>query len=85
VRTRFPPEPGLRQAKIEPRSSLEDAVDFSNLQQSIAELFGRNRQPDLSASAAAVRQDLWRDWDRQLPGNCFAPPTSGGVRIADFA
>ena len=61
----------MRAAKLEPETSLEDAVDLSSVYQAIADLHRRNREPGRADATSALRLELWRSWDRKLPGNAF--------------
>jgi tetratricopeptide (TPR) repeat protein len=61
----------MQAAKIEPDANLEDAVDLSNIYQAMAGLHRRNREPGQADALAALRLELWRNWDDKLPGNPF--------------
>ena len=58
-------------AQLEPEISLEDALDLSNVYRSIAGLHRRNHEPVRAETIAARHLELWRNWDRKLPGNAF--------------
>jgi tetratricopeptide (TPR) repeat protein len=59
----------MRAAKVEPETSLEDAVDLSSVYQAITGLHRRNYEPGRADAISALRLELWRNWDRKLPGN----------------
>ena len=61
----------LRAGGIDPNSSLKDAVDLSNVYSAIAKLHRLNHAPQQADEISALRLDLWRGWDRKLPGNPF--------------
>jgi tetratricopeptide (TPR) repeat protein len=61
----------IRATKIEPETSLDDAVDLSSIYRAISGLRRRNREPDRAEALSALRLELWRNWDRKLPGNAF--------------
>jgi len=54
-----------------PEARLTDAVKVSLIWKSLAELRRRTGEADLAASLDQQRLDLWRHWDRRLPGNPF--------------
>jgi hypothetical protein len=55
----------------DPQNSLEDALDLSNLHRALADLHQHNGRSDLAQASSANRLELWRQWDRKLPGNPF--------------
>jgi serine/threonine-protein kinase len=67
-------------AGSDPGNSLEDAVDVSNLHETVAELHRRNGRSDLAGAFSARRLELWQQWDRKLPGNPFVSQQLERVR-----
>jgi tetratricopeptide (TPR) repeat protein len=61
----------IRAAKLEPETFLEDALDQSNIYRAMADLHLRNGQAAQAQTMSALRLELWRTWDRQLPQNPF--------------
>lgn len=61
----------VQAANIDPQGSLDDAVDLSNLYRALAELDRSNRKPDRATALAALRLELWQNWDRKLPNNPY--------------
>jgi len=61
----------IRAAKLEPETFLEDALDLSNIYRAMADLHLRNGQAAQAQTVSALRLELWRTWDRQLPQNPF--------------
>jgi len=61
----------IRAAKLEPETFLEDALDLSNIYRAMADLDLRNGQAAQAQTMSALRLELWRTWDRQLPQNPF--------------
>ena len=47
------------------------ADERERLHRAVAELHRRSGRADLADAAAAKRIELWRQWDRKLPGNTF--------------
>lgn len=58
-------------AKHDPRDDLGQAFAMSGLYAGLAPLYLRAGQPDRHRQIAALRLDLWRHWDRKLPGNAL--------------
>jgi hypothetical protein len=56
---------------IKPEARLADATELSSIYQAAARLHRRARQLDAATALDAKRLDLWRHWDRKLPGNAF--------------
>jgi tetratricopeptide (TPR) repeat protein len=69
-------------AGSEPRSLLEDAVDYSNLHVALAGLHRRNGHADLAEAASARRLELWEQWGRKLPANPFIAQQLASARTA---
>jgi tRNA A-37 threonylcarbamoyl transferase component Bud32/tetratricopeptide (TPR) repeat protein len=61
----------LHAGGIDPNSSLKDAMDLSNIYSATAKLHRLNHAPQQADEISALRLDLWRGWDRKLPGNPF--------------
>ena len=61
----------VQAANIDPQGSLDDAVDLSNLYRALAELDMSNRKPDRATALAALRLELWQNWDHKLPNNPY--------------
>jgi tetratricopeptide (TPR) repeat protein len=61
----------VKAANMEPETSLEDAVDLSNLYRSLAELHVRNRDAGAAAATSALRLQLWQRWQGKLANNAF--------------
>ena len=61
----------IRAAKLEPETFLEDALDLSNIYRAMADLHLHNGQAGQAQTMSALRLELWRTWDRQLPQNPF--------------
>lgn len=58
-------------SEIDPRDDLGQAFAMSGLYAGLAPLYLRAPQPDRHRQIAALRLDLWRHWDRKLPGNAL--------------
>jgi tetratricopeptide (TPR) repeat protein len=60
-------------AKPEPKpeTSLEDAVELSNIYQLTAGFYRRDHRPVLASGFEARRLEMWRRWDMKLPHNAF--------------
>jgi serine/threonine protein kinase len=55
----------------DPQNDLTHATNLSRLYQTLTELHRRNRQPDRAEAMTARNTEIWRHWDRKLPGNAF--------------
>ena len=58
-------------SKPRPESRLADAANLSNIYAAMGALHRRTGRPDQAAELDARRLELWRHWDRKLPGNSF--------------
>ena len=58
-------------SKPGPFSSLEDAMDRSGIYGGLAALERRAQRPDLASALDARRLELWRNWEKKLPGNAY--------------
>jgi tetratricopeptide (TPR) repeat protein len=58
-------------SKPGPLSSLEDAMDRSGIYGGMAAVERQARRPDLASALDARRLELWRRWDKKLPGNAY--------------
>jgi tetratricopeptide (TPR) repeat protein len=56
-------------AKPEPTNDLRQAIKISRVYGALGDLRRRNGQRDEANDLARLRLDLWRQWDRKLPGN----------------
>ena len=70
----------IEATKPEPASNLEDAADLSNIYAAVAVLHRRAGHAKAAAEIEARRLDLWRTWDRKLPGNVFVHRQLESVR-----
>jgi tetratricopeptide (TPR) repeat protein len=58
-------------ANPKPETSLEKAVELSNLYGAAASIYRRSGQPDVAGALEVRRQALWQHWLTRLPGNPF--------------
>jgi hypothetical protein len=58
-------------SKPGPFSSLEDAMDRSGIYGGMAAVERRAQRPDLASALDARRLELWRSWEKKLPGNAY--------------
>jgi len=56
----------------QPKSSLEDAVELSNIYAGAARLHRRAGQTQLAKELQTRRLELWQYWISKLPNNAFA-------------
>jgi tetratricopeptide (TPR) repeat protein len=61
----------LMASESKPQSNLSHALSFSNLYDEMSAVHRSNSQPAKAAALDAQRLELWRHWDRKLPGNNF--------------
>jgi tetratricopeptide (TPR) repeat protein len=54
-----------------PRTDLRAAMKLSRLYQYLADLYARVGDAAQAKSFATQRLELWREWERKLPGNSF--------------
>jgi tetratricopeptide (TPR) repeat protein len=54
-----------------PQTSLEDAVELSNIYAAAIPVSRRAGRSDSADELQARRQSLWQQWERKLPGNAF--------------
>jgi hypothetical protein len=52
-------------------TSLEDAVELSNIYRQTAALYRRGHRPGPASALDARRLELWRHWDAKLPHHAF--------------
>ena len=57
-------------SKPKPESNLSDAFNLSTIDAAMSALHRRDR-PEQAAELDTRRLELWRHWDRKLPGNGF--------------
>jgi tetratricopeptide (TPR) repeat protein len=58
-------------SQAKPESNLFHALSFSNLHDEISVLHRRNNEPEKAVEWDTRRLELWRQWERKLPGNSF--------------
>lgn len=58
-------------SKPDPQNDLRHATKISRIYGALADLHARTGQAERAAGMAAQRRELWRHWDRKLPGNAF--------------
>jgi serine/threonine-protein kinase len=58
-------------ASATPEASLSDATELSDVYRALANLHRRVGEGDAAYTLEASRLDLWRRWERKLPGNPF--------------
>jgi tetratricopeptide (TPR) repeat protein len=58
-------------SKPGPETSLEDAMDRSGIYGGMAAVERRAQRPDLASALDARRLELWRRWEKRLPGNAY--------------
>jgi len=71
------------------RSDLLDAVSLTALDASLASVLRRSGGADQAAALEEVNREIWRHWNRQLPGNPFvsrelAAAESSPLRFSRF-
>jgi len=57
--------------KPEPETNLNDATELSNIYATMAALQRRAGQARVAAALNARRLELWRSWEKELPGNAY--------------
>ena len=72
----------VRATNIKPETSLESAVDMSELYGVTGRMARRARRDALAAEMESLRLDLWLHWDAQLPGNVFVRRQLDAARAA---
>jgi len=65
-----------------PETSLESAVDMSDLYGATARLARQANRDGLAAEMESLRLDLWLHWDAKLPGNAFVRRQLDAARSA---
>ena len=55
--------------KPDPANDLRHAIKMSRIYGALADLHRRNGRRDQAEAVAALRLELWRQWERKLPGN----------------
>jgi tetratricopeptide (TPR) repeat protein/predicted Ser/Thr protein kinase len=58
-------------ARPGPENSLEDAMDQSGIYAGMAAVHRQAGQADLAAALDGRRLELWRRWEKKLPGNAY--------------
>jgi tetratricopeptide (TPR) repeat protein len=58
-------------AKPGPENSLEDAMDQSGIYAGMAAVHRQAHHADLAAALDGRRLELWRRWEKKLPGNPY--------------
>jgi hypothetical protein len=61
----------LMASEAKPQSRLSDAFSFSELYKDMSAVNRRSNETKKAADLDARRSELWRHWDRKLPGNSF--------------
>jgi tetratricopeptide (TPR) repeat protein len=59
----------MNATKPDPMNDLRHAIKFSRIYGALAELHRRNGRRNESEAFRTLRLDLWRQWERKLPGN----------------
>jgi hypothetical protein len=59
----------MNATKPDPMNDLRHAIKFSKIYGALAELHRRNGRHNESEAFRTLRLDLWRQWERKLPGN----------------
>jgi tetratricopeptide (TPR) repeat protein len=61
----------LMASELVPESKLQHALSLSNLYDLMSPRYRRSGQAEKAAELDTRRMELWRHWDRKLPGNSF--------------
>jgi tetratricopeptide (TPR) repeat protein len=61
----------LNAGGAKPETSLQDAVNLSSIWTNLSVLYHRRGRADLASQLDTRRLELWRQWERKLPGNPF--------------